>query len=91
MDFVFFAGDAEETKKHWMAARKAGAGVVDLTNALEGEPGVVVRGPLAVGGPGGCGARDDSGGERRASSGDVGTGGEAAGQGRAGESRWRRR
>ena len=48
MDFVFFAGDAAETKKHWMAARKAGAGLVDLTGALEGEPGVVVRGPLAA-------------------------------------------
>ncbi len=46
MDFVFFAGDVAETKKHWQDARKAGASLVDLTGALEGEPGVVVRGPL---------------------------------------------
>ena len=50
MDFVFFAGDEAETKKHWPAARKAGASLVDLTGALEGEPGVVVRAPLATGG-----------------------------------------
>ena len=47
MDFVFFAGDKAETKKHWQAARRAGASLVDLTGALEGEPGVVVRGGLA--------------------------------------------
>ncbi len=47
MDFVFFAGDVAETKKHWASARKAGASLVDLTGALEGEPGVVVRAPLA--------------------------------------------
>ena len=47
MDFVFFSGDVLETKKHWGAARKAGASLVDLTGALVGEPGVVVRGPLA--------------------------------------------
>ena len=47
MDFVFFAGDGAETKKHWLAARKAGASLVDLTGALEGEPGVAVRGPLS--------------------------------------------
>ncbi len=52
MDFVFFAGDVAETKKHWPAARKAGASLVDLTGALEGEPGVVVRAPLATGGAG---------------------------------------
>jgi aspartate-semialdehyde dehydrogenase len=47
MDFVFFAGDAEDTRKHWKAARQAGASIVDMTYALEGESGVVVRGPWA--------------------------------------------
>jgi aspartate-semialdehyde dehydrogenase len=45
MDFVFFAGDAEVTKKHWQEARQAGASVVDLTYALEGEAGALVRAP----------------------------------------------
>jgi aspartate-semialdehyde dehydrogenase len=45
MDFVFFAGDAAVTKKHWQAARRAGASIVDLTYALEGEKDVLVRSP----------------------------------------------
>jgi aspartate-semialdehyde dehydrogenase len=45
MDFVFFAGEAEITKKHWQSARKAGASIVDLTYALEREQGVLVRAP----------------------------------------------
>ena len=36
MDFVFFAGDADVTKKYWQAAREAGASIIDLTYALEG-------------------------------------------------------
>ncbi|HEY4382702.1 MAG TPA: Asd/ArgC dimerization domain-containing protein [Acidobacteriaceae bacterium] len=47
MDFVFFAGDADTTKKYWKAARRAGASIVDMTYALETEAGVVVRGPWA--------------------------------------------
>jgi aspartate-semialdehyde dehydrogenase len=47
MDFVFFAGDADSTLEHWQAARKAGASIVDMTYALEGERGVLVRAPLA--------------------------------------------
>jgi aspartate-semialdehyde dehydrogenase len=47
MDFVFFAGDEDSTLEHWQAARKAGASLVDMTYALEGERGVLVRGPLA--------------------------------------------
>ena len=35
MDFVFFAGSSEVTKKHWQDARRAGASIVDLTYALE--------------------------------------------------------
>ena len=49
MDFVFFVGDADVTKKHWHQARKAGASIVDMTYALEGERDVLVRSPLAVG------------------------------------------
>ncbi|NYF51065.1 Asd/ArgC dimerization domain-containing protein [Tunturiibacter gelidoferens] len=45
MDFVFFAGSAEVTKKHWQAARREGASIVDLTYALEGEKDVLVRAP----------------------------------------------
>ena len=45
MDFVFFAGDAEGTKEHWLEARRAGASIVDMTYALEGERGVLVRAP----------------------------------------------
>ena len=47
MDFVFFAGDPETTKKYWKTARRAGASIVDMTYALEAEAGVVVRGPWA--------------------------------------------
>lgn len=46
MDFVFFAGTQEATRKHWDAARMAGASIVDMTGALEGEPGVEVRAPF---------------------------------------------
>ena len=45
MDFVFFAGDEALTKRHWAAAHRAGASVVDLSGALEGQPGVLVRAP----------------------------------------------
>jgi aspartate-semialdehyde dehydrogenase len=45
MDFVFFAGDAEITKRHWQEARRAGASIVDLTYALEQEKDVLVMAP----------------------------------------------
>jgi aspartate-semialdehyde dehydrogenase len=45
MDFVFFAGGAAVTKKHWQEARRAGASIVDLTYALDGEKDVLVRAP----------------------------------------------
>ncbi|HXC96694.1 MAG TPA: Asd/ArgC dimerization domain-containing protein [Edaphobacter sp.] len=48
MDFVFFAGDAEVTRKHWQDARRAGASIIDLTYALEGEKEVLVRAPWVV-------------------------------------------
>jgi aspartate-semialdehyde dehydrogenase len=45
MDFVFFAGEAAVTRKYWQDARRAGASIVDLTYALEGEKDVLVRAP----------------------------------------------
>jgi aspartate-semialdehyde dehydrogenase len=47
VDFVFFAGDADTTRRYWKAARLAGASIVDMTYALEPEPGVLVLGPWA--------------------------------------------
>lgn len=45
VDFAFFAGDEAITLKHWAAAHRAGASVVDLSGALEGQPAVLVRAP----------------------------------------------
>ena len=45
MDFVFFAGSEDVTQKHWRAAQKAGASIVDLSYTLEGGPGVLVLAP----------------------------------------------
>jgi aspartate-semialdehyde dehydrogenase len=45
VDFVFFAGDQELTLRHWENAQRAGASIVDLSFALEGKPGVLVRAP----------------------------------------------
>jgi aspartate-semialdehyde dehydrogenase len=45
MDFTFFAGSEELTRKYWRHALRAGSSVLDLTGALEGEPGVLVRAP----------------------------------------------
>ncbi len=45
VDFVFFTAAPEVVHKHWRAALKAGASIVDLSYALEGEPGVLVRAP----------------------------------------------
>jgi aspartate-semialdehyde dehydrogenase len=45
MDFVFFAGGADVTKKYWQDARRAGASIVDLTYALDGKKDVLVRAP----------------------------------------------
>jgi aspartate-semialdehyde dehydrogenase len=45
MDFVFFTGSAAVTKKHWHEARRAGASIIDLTYALDGEKDVLVRAP----------------------------------------------
>lgn len=44
-DFVFFTGDEALTRKHWQAAQRAGASTIDVSGALEGEGGVLVRAP----------------------------------------------
>jgi aspartate-semialdehyde dehydrogenase len=45
IDFTFFAADPESARKNWKIARDAGSDIVDLSYALEDEPGVVVRSP----------------------------------------------
>ncbi len=45
MDFAFFTGSAAVARLQWQAARRAGASIVDMTSALEGETGVPVRAP----------------------------------------------
>ena len=44
-DIVFFASEASFTRKNWSLAKKSGALVVDLSYALEAEPGGAVRSP----------------------------------------------
>lgn len=43
VDFTFFASDAECTRKNWKRVRDAGSAIVDLSAALENEPGASVR------------------------------------------------
>ena len=45
VDFAFFCGSEEQTRKHWRQALRGGATVLDLTGALDQEPGVQVRAP----------------------------------------------
>jgi len=45
VDFTFFACDPESTRANWKIARKAGSDIVDLSYALEDEPGATVRSP----------------------------------------------
>jgi aspartate-semialdehyde dehydrogenase len=45
LDFTLFASDEESTRKNWKTAQKAGSAIVDLSYALEDEPGAVVRSP----------------------------------------------
>jgi aspartate-semialdehyde dehydrogenase len=45
VDFAFFAGSEDLTRKHWRQALRAGATVLDLTGALDQETGVLVRSP----------------------------------------------
>src|ERR1700728_1704197 len=43
VDFTFFPADAECTRQNWKRARDAGSAIVDLSGALEEEPGATVR------------------------------------------------
>lgn len=45
VDFAFFASDAAFTGRHWQSALQAGATVLDLSYALDGERSVAVRSP----------------------------------------------
>jgi aspartate-semialdehyde dehydrogenase len=45
IDFSFFASDPECTRKTWKIAQNAGSVIVDLSYALEDEPGASVRSP----------------------------------------------
>ena len=49
-DLVFFAGDPATTREYWHRVVDAGAAVVDLSGALEGEAGITVRCPWLPGG-----------------------------------------
>jgi aspartate-semialdehyde dehydrogenase len=44
-DFTFFAGTEALTRRHWREALRAGSTVLDLSGALDREPGVLVRAP----------------------------------------------
>jgi len=45
VDFTFFASDPRCTRNNWKAARDLGNTIVDLSFALEDEPGATVRSP----------------------------------------------
>jgi len=50
-DVAFFTADPQTTRTHWREARTAGSAVVDLTAALEDEPGAIIRSPWIAEGP----------------------------------------
>jgi aspartate-semialdehyde dehydrogenase len=45
VDFTFFCGSEDLTRNHWKHALQAGSTVLDLSGALDQEPGVLVRAP----------------------------------------------
>ena len=45
VDFTFFAGSEDLTRKHWRQALRSGSTVLDLSGALDQETGVLVRAP----------------------------------------------
>jgi len=49
VDFTFFAGSEDLTRKFWRNALRAGSSVIDLSGALDEQPGVVVRAPWVHG------------------------------------------
>lgn len=51
IDFTFFCGAEALTLKHWQQALRAGSTVIDLSGALDEQPGVLVRAPWLGGEP----------------------------------------
>jgi aspartate-semialdehyde dehydrogenase len=45
VDFAFLAADAEFSRKNWKTAKAAGSEIIDLSYALEDEPGARLRAP----------------------------------------------
>ncbi len=45
IDFTFFTGSPDLTRKHWEAAARAGSSIIDLSGALDREAGAVVCAP----------------------------------------------
>jgi len=45
VDFAFFASDENYTRDTWKLARDAGSDIIDLSYALENQPGVLLRAP----------------------------------------------
>ena len=45
VDFTFFASDADCTRKNWKQVQQLGSAIVDLSYALEDEPGAALRAP----------------------------------------------
>jgi aspartate-semialdehyde dehydrogenase len=45
VDFTFFCGSEALTNRHWRSAVAAGSTVIDLSGALDEEPGVLIRAP----------------------------------------------
>jgi aspartate-semialdehyde dehydrogenase len=45
MDFTFFCGSEDLTRKHWRQALRSGSTVLDLSGALDQETGVLIRAP----------------------------------------------
>ena len=52
MDFTFFCGTEELTLRHWKHALEAGSTVLDISGALDSQPGVLVRAPWLNADPG---------------------------------------
>jgi len=51
-DFTFFCGSEALTHRHWRSALRASSTVLDLSGALDQEPGVLVRAPWLESGSG---------------------------------------
>jgi aspartate-semialdehyde dehydrogenase len=45
VDFAFFASDEAFTRENWRLAKQAGSAIVDMSYALEDQPGAAIRAP----------------------------------------------